>query len=190
MNTGRFFMVMAVTGTLFAGVAAHADGGPGTGSTLPAPIPTQPKNDDIEGRCHFRGVFQGDKKEAFAIECRARLEFDKRDLYPRPAVASEHDRRDRFKLECDGQEIYDDGLKVIVRDDDRGGLMRDRDLDVIFKGRGENAPKIRVRDLDIKDRDECSNDATLKFERWGYTYTLQGSCRFEKDHDHGSDNLL
>ena len=180
INIGSVAALLIVAGSLIGATGALADNSPN-------PQPSPGRNEKIEGRCHFTGTFSGDGKGGsdFAVNCRAKLNFDKKDLWDDRASENgpDHgnDRRDRFALECDGQEVYDDGLRIRTR-----GEHHDK-IDAIFLGVGMGAPRIHVRDLEIADKDREHHDrwdrATLNFQRWGFAYTLNGSCRFEEVRD-------
>jgi hypothetical protein len=188
-----------ITFVAFSGlmsIGALADTGT-TAPQQPMPTPTKTMNPEqrINGRCHFWGNFTDGKSKdtGSSINCRARLRFDRDDLKNRPK--DERERR-RFFLECDGQEIYDDGLRVIPRGD---GDHDEDDETVIFKGKrfddGVPPPKIIARDVDINERqdqdDQDDQDdefrerspATLIFSSNGFLFELPGACRFNKVHE-------
>jgi hypothetical protein len=154
---------------------------------------TQPSEGDhdkrIEGTCRFHGWFEGDKKDGgFAVNCRARLKFNKKDLWDRGDLASiqEERRRDNFELECDNDTIYDDGLRI--KSDRDGGRRGRHGLDVVFSGIGRGSPKILIDDFRFDGEDSCETgdlDAVLLFQRWGFTYRIPGFCEFEEDSHHG-----
>jgi hypothetical protein len=130
----------------------------------------------MEGRCRFHGEFDGDKKGGgFAVHCRARLRFDKKDLYN---SIQDDRRRGGFELECDDETLYDDGLRI--QTDHDGGRGR-RGMDVTFSGIGRGSPKITVADFQFDHEDRCETgnlDAVLTFQRWGYSYRIAGTCEF------------
>jgi hypothetical protein len=187
LNTGSFFTLIAVGTTIFSGAAAFAD------SVSPTPTngnQSGEKRDDIKGRCEFMGMFTDASKggATFSVNCHARIRFDRKDLgeqHPVTGVERREDRDDRLVVECDGQEIYDDGVRVITHDHDSNSERNER---VTFAGKGENAPRITVNDLDLRDRDhrrdKDESKATLSFGRWGMSYQIPGRCEFRKDEQH------
>lgn len=162
--------VLTVAGTMLTGFTAMADLSSG-------PVMSQMNpHQKIEGRCQFRGVFSNGGKSkggTFAVNCRAHLEFEKGDLMD-GATRVPHQDEDRLRLVCDGREVYDDGLEVIVREED------DR---VVFRGEGEGAPRIVVSDLELGEGER--SDAVLTFHRNGFRFRIGGACEFEKEEHHG-----
>lgn len=179
LTSGKFFALMMVAGSMAAS-AAFADS---------TPVESRPVGErgQVEGRCRFRGTFSEEGKGGggFEVNCRARLEFSKRDLHDDDLVSAtsgEHSRA-RMRLECDDQEIYSDGMRVKAHHGN-----------VLFSGYGDDAPSIFVKDIKINHgNDDDHHDrswARLKFERWGYSYELNGSCRFEKENGNDMETSL
>lgn len=183
-KSARFFALMVLAGSMTAATAL-ASGGAGSGSSVPGsgpkpiPTPTQKPGDDIRGRCRFEAVFDSGKGGAFVSVCRARFAFDKRD------DDDKNEREDDFlEVECNGREIYDDGVRVRVirdrndRDDD------ERDVDLLVKGRGEWSPRILIEEVNLKRPSRRDSRAVLKLRENGFVTELRGRCELEKKHEH------